>query len=325
MAMPIDIKDLVRSGTRLRKDREQPVHLVVAIEADAPDALIDALRTRLRPGTAGARVTVEVVDTDSGQPLNSADALVAVVGSAGVRLRRALDAARAARIPCVAVALGGGNAVGTLADALGQPLADLLIGTDAEEVVGEGLARWLAEEISSKRLALAHNFTFMRRAVADEAVRTTAWQNALIGAVAIIPGADMPIMTANQGKMLLQIAAAYGEPLGAERMKELAAVVGAGFALRTVARQAVGLVPVLGWAVKGGFGYAGTLAMGKAAIGYFDQGADLTQVVDAIKGAASEAAARLPHRSPHAPPLTQMILPELDEPGAASGTPGVAR
>ena len=39
--------------------------------------------------------------------------------------------------------------------------------------------------------------------------------------VVFIPGADMPIMTLNQAKMLLQIAAAYGQPLSAERIKEL--------------------------------------------------------------------------------------------------------
>ena len=56
-------------------------------------------------------------------------------------------------------------------------------------------------------------------------------QNAGVGLVVFIPGADLPIMTLNQAKMLLQIAAAYGEPMGKERVKELAAVVGGAFAL----------------------------------------------------------------------------------------------
>lgn len=310
MAMPIDIKDLVRSGTRLREDREKPVHLVVAIEPDAPDALIDVLRTHLRPVTTGARVTVEVVEDRASHPLQSADALIAVAGGGTAPLRQALDAAAYARIPRVVVALGGGPTVDDLADALGQPLADILVGDDASDVVSDRLARWLADEISSKRLALAHNFAFMRRAVAEEAVRVTAWQNALIGTVLVIPGADMPLMTANQAKMLLQIAAAYGEPLGTERLKDLAAVVGAGFAFRTAARQVVGLVPVLGWAVKGGFAYGGTVAMGKAAIAYFEQGADLTHVVEKLKGAARTSAARLSRREKRVAGATQQSLPE---------------
>jgi uncharacterized protein (DUF697 family) len=131
-------------------------------------------------------------------------------------------------------------------------------------------------------MALAHNFPFMRRAAAEAAVRATAWQNALIGTVGFLPGADMPVMTANQIKMLLRIAAAYGEPLGAERIKELLPIVGGGFAFRAAARQLVGVVPVLGWAVKGGIGYSGTLAMGKAAIAYFERGADLPAVARSL-------------------------------------------
>ena len=319
--MPIDIKELVRSGARLREDREKPVHLVVAIEPDAPDALIDSLRTHLRPVTAGARVTVEVVEDGATHPLQGADALIAAAGGGSAPLRQTLDSAADARIPRVVVALGGGATVDYLADALGQPLADLLVGDDATDVVGDRLARWLADEISSKRIALAHNFAFMRRAVAEEAVRVTAWQNALVGTVAVIPGADMPLMTANQAKMLLQIAAAYGEPLGTERLKDLAAVVGAGFAFRTAARQVVGLVPVLGWAVKGSFAYGGTVAMGKAAIAYFEQGADLTQVVDSLKGAARKGTARLPHRQRRQAGAARQSLPE---PSGQAQIPGIA-
>ena len=40
-------------------------------------------------------------------------------------------------------------------------------------------------------------------------------------------------------------------------------MIAAGLGFRTVARQLVGLVPGLGWAVKGGVAYAATLALGK--------------------------------------------------------------
>ena len=95
-------------------------------------------------------------------------------------------------------------------------------------------------------------------------------QNAGIGMVALIPGADMPVMTLNQAKMVLQIAAAYGQKLGRERAMELLCVVGGGFACRTLARQLVSVVPAFGWVVKGGVGFAGTIAMGCATIAYFE-------------------------------------------------------
>ncbi|MFR1168058.1 MAG: hypothetical protein ACLSDQ_11025, partial [Adlercreutzia equolifaciens] len=121
------------------------------------------------------------------------------------------------------------------------------------------------------------------------AVNATAVQNAGVGLVVFIPGADLPIMTLNQAKMLLQIAAAYGEPLGKERVKELAAVVGGAFACRSVARQIVAFVPALGWAVKAAIGYAGTLAMGRAAIEYFEAGGDIVGVASVVQKARDEA------------------------------------
>ena len=46
---------------------------------------------------------------------------------------------------------------------------------------------------------------------------------------------------------------------------EIVATMGAGFGLRTVARELLDFVPVAGWAVKGGVAYAGTRALGEAA------------------------------------------------------------
>jgi uncharacterized protein (DUF697 family) len=73
-------------------------------------------------------------------------------------------------------------------------------------------------------------------------------------------------------RMVLRLAAAYGERIDRERAVELLAVLGAGFGLRAAARQALAFVPVAGWAVKGGIAYAGTRALGRAAIAYFERG-----------------------------------------------------
>ncbi|WP_165045192.1 hypothetical protein [Adlercreutzia sp. ZJ138] len=147
------------------------------------------------------------------------------------------------------------------------------------------MGRWVVETCRAKKLAFALAFPFVRKPLALDAVSVTAMQNAGVGALVIIPGADMPIMTLNQSKMLLQIAASYGEDLGPARLKELAAVVCGGFALRSVARQIVSVVPVGGWAVKAGIGYSGTVAMGRAAIEYFEGGASLSRFTDAFGGA----------------------------------------
>lgn len=179
--------------------------------------------------------------------------------------------------------------------ALDDPYAlePYVLGAAMEEGLRTKMGEWVVAAFTEKRLAFAQAFEFVRRPLSLEAVQRTSFQNAGIGFVIIIPGADMPVMTLNQAKMILEIAAAYGQPLTTERVKELAAVVGGGFACRAVARQVAGVVPGLGWAVKAGVGYAGTLAMGRAAVEYFEGGgnaAGLTAVVAKARVAASEAA-----------------------------------
>lgn len=296
MALPLDVRDVTKSGTRYTEERELPVRIGVYVEVDAPDALIEAIRENLRPRTARAVLQIEVAELGQTRPLEQlTDVAIAIAGSGNVALQQAISAARQWRVPLVVVGLGDGVRDRELADALSQPTADVIVSYDPAEVVSR-LGAWLTDALGSKRLALAHNFAFMRRAVAEDAVKTTAWQNALVGAVTPIAGADMPIMTANQAKMLLQIAAAYGEPLGVERIKELLAIVGGGYLMRAVARQALTVVPVLGWAIKGGVGYTGTLAMGKAAVQYFEDGNDLGQVLANFKGMVAEAASKRPRR-----------------------------
>jgi uncharacterized protein (DUF697 family) len=123
--------------------------------------------------------------------------------------------------------------------------------------------------------ALAASLPSLRRTYCDHVVLTNAAQNGVIGVVVIIPGADMPAMTANQIRMVLKIAHAYGEELGLDRAVEILSIVGTGFVLRTLARQALDFVPGFGWAVKGAIGFSGTIALGQAAIAYFEAGAPL--------------------------------------------------
>ena len=257
---------------------EEQIAIVVLVEVDAPDALIDAIRQQLRPTTAAVSLRIEVAELGAAPAIvPTTDLVVAIAGSGNVGLRQALGAPRQLRLPVVAISLGDESRSGALADALLQPTGDLIVRDEPDEAVAR-LGAWIADNVASKRLAFAHNFAFMRRAVAEDAMKTTALQNGILGAVTPIPGADMPIMTANQIKMLLQIAAAYGQPLGVDRVKELAAVVAGGYLLRAVARQALVAVPVLGWAIKGGIGYTGTMAMGRAAVRYFENGADLGEL-----------------------------------------------
>jgi uncharacterized protein (DUF697 family) len=319
--LPIDVSALLSTGSKLLEQRDLPVRIAVLVEVDTPDALLDAVREGFRPRTSRALVDVEVIEPGTVVRVDSsADVVVGLVGSGVSDVVPTLADRRRRSVPAVAVALR--EAVGELPRLIEHPIDDVVTGPDAGELLHGALADWVMRRLPEKRTAVAHNFEFMRRAVAREAVKATAWQNAAIGGLAIIPGADMPLMTLNQGKMLLQIAAAYGQQLGAERIKELAAMVGGGLLFRAFARQALTLVPGFGWAIKAGVGYTGTLAMGNAAIAYFERGADVPEMLAGLKATATktmhEAKGRLPKRERKAlPAATEYIeLPPAGAPPA---------
>ena len=185
---------------------------------------------------------------------------------------------------------GTGAAAGSSGAAASSPdVSDAPIPIDAAAALDRRMGEWVVAACREKRLALALSFPFVRRPLSLEAVSATSLQNAGIGLVLFIPGADMPLMTLNQAKMLLQIAAAYGEPMSAARAKELAAIVGGAFACRSVARQVAGAVPAIGCAVKAGVGYAGTKAMGLAAVEYFERGGNIAGLAGVVSTATAKA------------------------------------
>lgn len=146
----------------------------------------------------------------------------------------------------------------------------IFISTALDVGLKDELASRLAELCSDKDISLAARLPLLRKPVADEVIRRTAWQNGLIGAITFLPGTDMPVLTANQIKMVLELAAVYGEKINFERAKEILVVVGGGFTFRAIARQFLSFLPGPGWVIKGGVAYSGTVAIGKAAQRYFE-------------------------------------------------------
>lgn len=132
------------------------------------------------------------------------------------------------------------------------------------------LAEAVADAAGDSGVALAARLPALRDEVCRQLIHRTANQNAVVGCLFIIPGADMPVMTLNEARMILRMAAAHGESVGSERALELLGVVGTGFGLRAFARQALSFMPGPGWVVKGGIAWAGTRAVGESAKAYFD-------------------------------------------------------
>jgi uncharacterized protein (DUF697 family) len=141
-----------------------------------------------------------------------------------------------------------------------------------ETLPTETIAERIAEQAGETAHLLAARIPALREPVVQEIVKRFALQNGVLGVAIFIPGADFPVLTLNQIRMVLRIAAAHGEEIDGERALELLPVVGAGLGFRALAHNLVGFVPGLGWAVQGAIAFTGTRALGEAAIAYFDSG-----------------------------------------------------
>jgi len=193
---------------------------------------------------------------------------------------RALRAASRARVPIVCV----------LADSTSDGRVPYVLETDVVRVPpGSGfplddIAAALARRLGDDGPAVAARVPVVRAAVCAEMVARASRQNGIIAAAVFVPGADLPPLTLNQLRMVLRIGAAHGVEVDAERWPEVLGVIASGLGFRAVARQLLGAVPLAGWAVKGAIAYAGTRALGEAAIRYFEKRAPEPQPDAASRG-----------------------------------------
>jgi uncharacterized protein (DUF697 family) len=134
----------------------------------------------------------------------------------------------------------------------------------------DALARAIARKLGERATPLAANLPVLRREVCAELIRDFSRKNGFVGAAVFVPGVDLPVLTLNQLRLVLRIAAAYGEEVDTSRLPEILGVIGGALGWRAVARELLDFVPIAGWAVKGAVAYAGTRAVGEAAVRYFD-------------------------------------------------------
>jgi uncharacterized protein (DUF697 family) len=211
-------------------------------------------------------------------PLDGAAALVHVLAGplTGEDEKQLKEAARV-RIPIVAVTTGPGDP-GHIPYVLEENVIRVAsgIGFPVEQI-----AKRLAHVLGESGTPLAARLPVLRGPVCDELIRKFSRQNGLVGVAVFVPGADLPVLTLNQVRMVLRIADAYGFEIDRERLPEVLGVIGSGLGFRAVARKAIELVPVVGWVVKGAVAYSGTRALGEAAVRYFERRAPVTRVAGA--------------------------------------------
>jgi uncharacterized protein (DUF697 family) len=260
---PAEILGLVRE---LRASSKEDKPLVVGGAGE----LAAALRRDLTRGGVASAVRDESALADSA-------ALVYVLtGPVGEQDIELFKRAQRARVPIVAVLAGPQTE--TQADppyVLAENVVRVPAGSGFPvDEIAAALARTLGEHATP----LAARLPVLRDAVVERLITQFSRQNGVIGVAVFVPGADFPILTVNQLRMLMRIADAYGFELDKDRIPEVLGVIGSGFGFRAVARSLLGIVPIAGWAVKGGIAYGGTRALGEAARRYFERRTPVTKV-----------------------------------------------
>lgn len=249
----------------LRETAREERPLVVS----GPPALVQILVKDLTRGGVAAAVREQ-------GPLDGAAALIHILGGPpGAEDERLLADALRGRLPIVAVVPSAADVPGHLPYVLDENVVRVAGGAGFPvDRIAERLARALGETATP----LAARLPVLREAVCEELIRRYSRRNGVIGVAVFIPGADLPILTVNQIRLVLRIADAYGFEIDRDRLPEVLAVIGSAFGFRALARKSIGLIPFVGWAVKGGIAYTGTRALGEAAVRYFERRAPVTKV-----------------------------------------------
>lgn len=129
-------------------------------------------------------------------------------------------------------------------------------------------------------LALGRHFPPLRPVAARGLIQSTAMRNAGIAALTAVPevvptplgvawalgefASDSVLLTANQVRLAMELAALYGAPVGwGAQSPAILAVLGGAFGWRAAARALVSLIPAgVGLAAKSGIAYGGTITVG---------------------------------------------------------------
>ena len=262
------VLDVLKAGREAGRSAEETVSVIILLGEDADIDQIDTLRGAFLAEKVGGLVSARPL-SDPTAPDAPYDIAFILPGTQTADLMRAVVQLGGRGIPVAIIVRSAVESYDFSHLGFQDWEPEVIAATDGETLLTR-LAEWIIRARPDKARAFSANFAFIRPIQVRALITACAIQNATVGAINLIPGSDLPIMTANQAKLALDIAASYGKGLSAGRIPEVAGVVGAGFAYRALARTLLGLIPGVGWVLRAGLGFAGTVATGNAVKARFE-------------------------------------------------------
>lgn len=144
--------------------------------------------------------------------------------------------------------------------------------------VAEELIPAIIDASPEAALAIGRELPAYRRQAAQRIIRNSTLV-CLAAGIEPIPFVDIPILLGTQARLVLRLAALYGEPMdnteAVKQARELIAAMVSGLAFRYLAEQAAKLVPFGGDFVAGAIAGAATWSIGQVALEYYENGKQL--------------------------------------------------
>jgi uncharacterized protein (DUF697 family) len=140
--------------------------------------------------------------------------------------------------------------------------------------VADRLIPALIQSDSSLAVVIGRALPAYRSAAARRIIRnTTMW--ALVLGAEPIPGLDLPVLLVMQARMVLRLAAIYGENVSGHYARELVSALAGGLIARYVGEELAKLLPGPGWVIGAIVAAGGTMTMGRLAEAYFQKGGQM--------------------------------------------------
>ncbi len=145
--------------------------------------------------------------------------------------------------------------------------------------IAEELIPAMIDASPEAALVIGRELPAYRRKAAQRIIRN-ATLISLAAGLEPFPLVDIPILLGNQIRLVLRLAALYGEPVDSanttRHLRELVAVMAGGLGLRYLAEQVAKAIPFGGDFISGAIAGAGTWAMGQVVLEYYDSGKNIS-------------------------------------------------